>query len=307
MRCEATKMRPSAKTETSLMPAQFLRGNLAALFTAVVWALTYAATKSLYEHVSPIDVIVLRFSVALVCLTGIAIAAHEPLRLRSAGDALLFALAGLFGFTLYFLLQNTALGYTQAANVAILASLVPIFNVLVMRAFFRSTPLTKQFFAGSALAIAGSVCITVSTVGLPQASPFGDALTLASCLVFPLYNVCVTKLADRGYGVLATTVWAFFFGLLFTLPAVVMVSGGINKPRYATPINIMRAQKKPRVTWTAADLGCDGAKIGTLGSPSSTKKVFEPEKRNTDTRYLAGSPEDMARELADLLENEHLL
>ena len=66
------------------MPAQFLRGNLAALFTAVVWALTYAATKSLYEHVSPIDVIVLRFSVALVCLTGIAIAAHEPLRLRSA-------------------------------------------------------------------------------------------------------------------------------------------------------------------------------------------------------------------------------
>ncbi len=61
------------------MPAQFLRGNLAALFTAVVWALTYAATKSLYEHVSPIDVIVLRFSVALVCLTGIAIAAHEPL------------------------------------------------------------------------------------------------------------------------------------------------------------------------------------------------------------------------------------
>ena len=201
------------------MPAQFLRGNLAALFTAVVWALTYAATKSLYAHVSPIDVIVLRFSVALVCLTGIAIAAHEPLRIRSAGDALLLALAGLFGFTLYFLLQNTALGYTQAANVAILASLVPIFNVLIMKAFFRSTPLTKRFFAGSALAIAGSVCITVSTVGLPQASPFGDALTLASCLVFPLYNVCVTKLADRGYGVLATTVWAFFFGLLFTLPA----------------------------------------------------------------------------------------
>ena len=91
------------------------------------------------------------------------------------------------------------------------------------------------------------------------------------------------------------------------LPAVVTVNGGINKPRYATPINIMRAQKKPRTTWTAADLGCDMTKIGTPGSPSSTKKVFEPEKRNTDTQYLTGSPEDMARALADLLENEHLL
>ena len=91
------------------------------------------------------------------------------------------------------------------------------------------------------------------------------------------------------------------------LPAVVMVNGGINKPRYATPINIMRAQKKPRTTWTAADLGCDMTKIGTPGSPSSTKKVFEPEKRNTVTQYLTGSPEDMARTLADLLENEHLL
>ena len=68
------------------MPAQFIRGNLAALFTAAVWALTYAATKSLYAHVSPIDVIVLRFSVALVCLTGIALATHEPLIAKTVSN-----------------------------------------------------------------------------------------------------------------------------------------------------------------------------------------------------------------------------
>lgn len=43
------------------------------------------------------------------------------------------------------------------------------------------------------------------------------------------------------------------------------------------------------------------------GSPSATKKVFEPERVNMDTRFLDGSPEDIAVQLADVLEAEHLL
>ena len=91
------------------------------------------------------------------------------------------------------------------------------------------------------------------------------------------------------------------------LPAAVTVCGEINKPRYATPINIMRAQKKPRVTWTAADLACDMSCIGTAGSPSSTKKVFAPEKRNANTVYFAGEASDIAKAMVDALRAEHLI
>ena len=91
------------------------------------------------------------------------------------------------------------------------------------------------------------------------------------------------------------------------LPAAVTVCGSINKPRYATPINIMRALKKPRTTWNAADLGCDTAKTGVPGSPSCTKRVFEPEKLSADTVYLSGSPADMARTLVAELRDRHLI
>jgi electron transfer flavoprotein beta subunit len=91
------------------------------------------------------------------------------------------------------------------------------------------------------------------------------------------------------------------------LPALVTVTGDINKPRYATPLNIMKALKKPRTTWTSTDVGCDPEQIGMKGSPSSTKKVFEPPKRNTNTAYFTGKPEEMAALFVDMLEAEHLI
>ncbi|MEG1633891.1 MAG: electron transfer flavoprotein subunit beta/FixA family protein [Oscillospiraceae bacterium] len=91
------------------------------------------------------------------------------------------------------------------------------------------------------------------------------------------------------------------------MPALVTVCGDINKPRYATPINIMRAQKKPRTTWGADDLGCERPRVGVPGSPSSTKGIFAPPKRNTDTTYFTGEPEAMAKAFADMLEAEHII
>ena len=43
------------------------------------------------------------------------------------------------------------------------------------------------------------------------------------------------------------------------LPALVTVTAEINTPRYPTPINIMKALKKPRAVWNAQELGADTA------------------------------------------------
>ena len=91
------------------------------------------------------------------------------------------------------------------------------------------------------------------------------------------------------------------------LPALITVCAEANEPRYPTPIGIMKALKKPRHVWNAADLGCDTAKTGVPGSPSCTKRVFEPEKLSADTVYLSGSPADMARTLVAELRDRHLI
>ena len=91
------------------------------------------------------------------------------------------------------------------------------------------------------------------------------------------------------------------------LPALITVCAEANEPRYPTPIGIMKALKKPRYVWTAADLGCEPDMIGIPGSPSINKRVFEPPKRNTDTKYFTGSVEEMASAIADTLEAERLI
>ena len=91
------------------------------------------------------------------------------------------------------------------------------------------------------------------------------------------------------------------------LPALITVCAEANEPRYATPIGIMKALKKPRYTWNAADLGCEPDMIGIPGSPSSNKRIFEPPKRNTDTTYFTGEPEAVAKAIADVLEAEHII
>lgn len=91
------------------------------------------------------------------------------------------------------------------------------------------------------------------------------------------------------------------------LPAAVAVCREINTPRYPTPIGIMKAAKKPITVWDAAALGADTTMTGTAGSPSSTKKVFAPEKKSVDTCWLTGSSSEIAVQFADVLAREHLL
>ena len=91
------------------------------------------------------------------------------------------------------------------------------------------------------------------------------------------------------------------------MPCAVCVTGDVNKPRYPTAMNVMKANKKPLLVWNAADLGADTTKTGNAGSPSSNKGIFAPEKRSTDTKYFSGEMADIVRELADALEAEHLI
>jgi electron transfer flavoprotein beta subunit len=91
------------------------------------------------------------------------------------------------------------------------------------------------------------------------------------------------------------------------LPAVVSVCKGINEPRYAHPLNILAAKEKEIVVWDAAALDAEPNMIGVPGSPSSTKKVFQPPKTNMQTKYYTGSVAEMAVQIVDDLSEKHFI
>lgn len=130
---------------------------------------------------------------------------------------------------------------------------------------------------------------TASFLNIPQ-------ITLAGSVdIQDGWAVCTRALENRSEHVRAK------------LPALVTVCKEINTPRYPTLPNIMKANRKPITVWTAADIDADTNETGMPGSPSSTKKVFEPEKRGIDTVYFTGSVEEMAVQLVDMLEKERLI
>ncbi|HAX53769.1 electron transfer flavoprotein subunit beta/FixA family protein [Muricomes intestini] len=91
------------------------------------------------------------------------------------------------------------------------------------------------------------------------------------------------------------------------LPAVVTVCAEINEPRYPSPLGIMKAMKKPLITWTHEDMGCDTERIGKNGSPSIVREIFEPEHTQKDTIMFSGETDEIAKSIVDLLEQQHLI
>ncbi len=94
-----------------------------------------------------------------------------------------------------------------------------------------------------------------------------------------------------------TAVWAL------SLPAVVTVGKEINKPRYPTPIGIIRSGKKQITTWCTEDLDVEEEKIGLAGSPTRVIRMFSPE-RTSHVEMLTGETEKVARQLVTKL-REH--
>lgn len=92
------------------------------------------------------------------------------------------------------------------------------------------------------------------------------------------------------------------------IPVVITAAKELNKPRYATPINIMKATKKQITVWNHIDLNCDENRIGLKGSPTIVKEIFEPQRKKINTIMLKGKPEEIAKEFVHLLcEEEKLL
>ena len=79
------------------------------------------------------------------------------------------------------------------------------------------------------------------------------------------------------------------------LPAVISAQVGLNEPRYATALNIIKAKKKPIDTMTADELGVTDADRKTR------LRNFELPPPKQPCRIIEGSPAEQANELIRVL------
>lgn len=161
-------------------------GHLAALLTIVIWGTTFISTKILLVDFKPVEILFFRFVTGFFVLLVIS-----PKRLKTANrkEELTFAVAGLCGICLYYLLENVALTYTLASNVGVIISVAPFFTAILAHLFMKSEEkLRVQFFAGFIVAMVGIVLISFNGQEL-ELNPMGDLLAIVAALVWAFYSI----------------------------------------------------------------------------------------------------------------------
>ena len=114
---------------------------------------------------------------------------------NSLRDELFLLLAGLFGGSLYFITENTALEITQASNVSLLVCTTPVFTQLLSRLFYKEK-FRRFFLPGTVIALTGVALIVCNGNETLEFNLSGDLLTLAAAVSWALYCMVLRRLGS---------------------------------------------------------------------------------------------------------------
>lgn len=200
-------------------------------FAIICWSITFVNTRSLLLDFSALEIMFIRFALAWAALCGWAFL-KERRSIRWMGRCeLLFAAMGFSGVFVYQFLENCAIYYTNASNVAILVSIGPIVTALLARLFLKDKALSLNVIIGSLLAICGAEIVSLNGVFELAVHPLGDLMALGGMLCWGVYSILIVKANKCGLSVMAITRKSFGWAIVMMLP--VMVWGATESGFYA--------------------------------------------------------------------------
>lgn len=200
------------------------QGHLCAFITIFIWGTTFISTKLLLADMTPLQILFTRFLIGYLALWLI----HPHFRkTKNKKQELWFALAGLCGITLYYLLENIALLYTQTTNVGVIISIAPFFTALFSSILMKEKPGGRFFYLGFALAMIGILLISLPENTDVSFHPFGDILALLAAIIWAIYSLLCRKLASFQMTTIASTRRTFFYGLMFMAPIIMLQDSSV--------------------------------------------------------------------------------
>jgi len=191
------------------------------ILMTLIWGGTFASIKVALEYVSPLLLLGLRFSSALVFSLILNRVRIGDFTRSVAGKGLVLGILMFLGYGL----QTVGLNYTTASRSGFItyfyALLVPVFQFLIL----RRKPLLVNL-GGLAIAFTG---LSLITGGLGSGSMNrGDLLTLLSAASYSIYIVCLNLWSENenpsvltALQLLVTALLAFTFIPFFEKPVLV--------------------------------------------------------------------------------------
>ena len=189
--------------------------HILAILTSAIWGTTFISSKLLLqEGLSPAAIMILRFVLAYVLMLPFV---KGKWFCKSLKDELLMVLLGISGGSLYFLLENTALVYTQASNVAIIIAATPLLTMLTVNLLDRGKGTSKRLYGYSLMSLAGVALVIFNGNFVLKLNPIGDLLTFGAVVTWVIYSIIIAKVQER-YSSWMFTRKIFFYGVVTLLP-----------------------------------------------------------------------------------------
>jgi len=193
------------------------------LITVFIWGSTWLAIKYQLGVVSPELSVAYRFGLAAVILIIFSLVRRLPLRFNIKSHGF-FALQGLLLFSLNYILVYLAEGYLTSGLVAIIFSLIIVFNVL-FGTIFLGNPIRKQVMVGAVLGLAGLTLVfwpELSVLSISSQKIVGMILALIATISASLGNVVSARNQKHELPVVQTNAYGMLYGALFMLVLAVI-------------------------------------------------------------------------------------
>lgn len=202
--------------------------HIAALLTVSAWGSSFLCTKILMTNggFTPVEMYVYRFAAAYLVLL---LFTFRKIFSNSWRDELTFMICGICAGSLYFVTENYALKYTTAGNVSLLSSISPLITTFLTAILLRQR-VKGGIWLGSAVALAGVVCVIFSHGESLEIRPAGDILALSASFSWAIYTIAV-KRVQANYSSFFITRKLFFYGVLTAIPLLLFSNEPLHLSR----------------------------------------------------------------------------
>ena len=209
-------------------------GHLAALLTIFIWGTTFISTKILLTDFKQTDRnIIFSFLDRFIYFN---FDLSQRLRKTTKKQELTFALTGLCGVTLYYLLENIALTYSMASNIGVIISIAPFFTAILSHFILKEETLNQNFIIGFMAAMVGIMLISFNGSSNFKLNPLGDILALLAALVWAVYSILTKRISDYGYSTIQVTRRTFMYGVTFMFLTLIPLGFKLDLGRFSNPI-----------------------------------------------------------------------
>ena len=217
-----------------------------AFIVVAIWGVTFVCTKLLLlGGLTAAQIFILRFIIAYLLLLGYSLSKGIQWFSNSWRDELNMMALGVFGGSLYFLTENSAMNYTTTTNTSIIVSLCPLFASAIIGAFYKTERLNRWQTAGTVMAALGVIMVVMNGHFVLHLSPLGDALAFGACMCWAFYSLLIIPVSKR-YPTVFITRKVFFYGLLSMIPYIIL----------HPDLNIQLVINKPTLLANLLFLGC---------------------------------------------------